>query len=61
MKKFIGTVIAKIGASLWQNGGWTGDESYTDLKVTGKIGYKMLCTGLELMGITPDKIKSTNI
>lgn len=58
MKKFIGRGIATIGAHLWQNGGWTGDERYEDLKVTGKLGYRMLCKGFELMGITPDKLES---
>ena len=50
MKKIIGHCIATIGARLWHNGGWTGDERYEDLKVTGKLGYHMFCTGLSLMG-----------
>ena len=51
MKKFLGRTIATIGAWLWENGGWTGDESYDDLKLTGKLGYHMVCTGLKLAGI----------
>lgn len=50
MKKFIGRILASIGAHLWQNGGWTGNESYEDLTVTGKLGYNMFCNGLKLMG-----------
>lgn len=57
MRFFIGKVIGTIGAYLWQNGGWTGDERYEDLKVTGKIGYRMFTTGLTLMGITPDELE----
>ena len=57
IKCIIGCVINRIGACLWQNGGWTGtDERYEDLKMTGKLGYKMFCTGFKLMGITPDEI-----
>ena len=56
MKKFIGRGIALIGACLWQNGGWTGDERYEDLKVTGKLGYHMVCTGLRMMGVSLDKL-----
>ena len=57
MKKIIGKVIGTIGAYLWQNGGWTGDERYEDLKVTGKIGYQMFMTGIKLMGITPEQLE----
>ena len=57
MKFFIGKVIGTIGAYLWQNGGWTGDERYEDLKVTGKIGYQMFMTGMKLTGITPDDLQ----
>jgi len=61
MKYFIGTVMASIGAKLWENGGWTGEEQYEDLTLLGKIGYNMLCKGLELMGITPEYLdKLTN-
>lgn len=56
-KTFIGKIIVFIGACLWQNGGWTGDERYEDLKLTGKIGYHMFCTGMKLMGITPDDLE----
>ena len=58
MKRFIGHVIAYIGAHLWENGGYTGDERYEDLKVTGKLGYKMFTTGLRLMGTTMDDIEN---
>jgi hypothetical protein len=58
MKKIIGRCVATIGARLWQNGGWTGDERYEDLKVTGKLGYHMFCTGLSLMGISPNELEN---
>ena len=58
MKKFIGKCIAAIGAHLWQNGGWTGDECYEDLKWTGKLGYNMFCKGLDMMGITPEELEN---
>ena len=58
MKIFIGHVIAHIGAHLWENGGYTGDERYEDLKVTGKLGYNMFTTGLRMMGITMDDIET---
>lgn len=58
MKRFIGHVIALIGAHLWENGGYTGDGRYEDLKVTGKLGYKMFTTGLRLMGNTMDDIEN---
>lgn len=58
MKKFIGRSIAAIGACLWQNGGWTGNERYEDLKVMGKLGYNMFCTGLKLMGISFDELEN---
>ena len=57
MRKNIGKVIGLIGARLWQNGGWTGDERYEDLKVTGKIGYHMFLAGMKLMGITPEQLE----
>ena len=58
MKKLIGRGIGTIGAWLWQNGGWTGDECYEDLKVTGKLGYHMFCTGLRLMDISPEELEN---
>lgn len=58
MKKFIGRVIAHIGAWLWEIGGWTGEERYEDLKVTGKLGYQMFCTGITMMDITPDDLEN---
>ena len=57
MKKFLGRTIATIGAWLWENGGWTGDESYDDLKLTGKLGYRMVCAGLKLAGIAWEEEK----
>ena len=56
MKRFIGRGIGFIGASMWKNGGWTGDERYEDLTITGKLGYHIFCTGLRLMGYTPEHI-----
>lgn len=57
MRKFIGYGIAKIGAYLWENGGfWTCDDCYENLKVTGKLGYHLACSGLKMMGISLDKI-----
>ena len=62
MKKIVGRCIAFIGACLWENGGWTGYECYKDLKVTGKLGYNMFCTGLKMMGTTFDDIENmTNL
>lgn len=59
MKKFIGNVIATIGAHLWEHGGfWTCDECYENLKLTGKIGFRMFTKGLKLMGISPEDIKN---
>ena len=58
MKRFIGHVIAHIGACLWENGGYTGYERYEDLNVTGKLGYKMFTTGLRMMGTTTDDIEN---
>lgn len=58
MKRFIGHVISLIGVQLWENGGYTGDERYEDLKVMGKLGYKMFTTGLRMMGTTTDDIKN---
>lgn len=55
MKKLIGRGIAFVGVRLWENGGWTGNERYEDLKVIGKLGYNMFCTGLRLMGISLDE------
>ena len=56
MTKIIGRGMAFIGAYLWQNGGWTGDERYEELKITGKLGYNMFCAGLRLMGVSPDEL-----
>ena len=58
MKFIIGHGIGTIGAYLWQNGGWTGDERYKDLKVTGKLGYHMFCAGLRLMGVPIDELEN---
>ena len=59
MKKIIGRGIAIIGAYLWQNGGWTGDERYEDLNIMGKLGWHMFCAGLDMMGKVPvDEIQS---
>lgn len=51
MKKRIGRWMVTIGANLWQNGGWTGDETYEDLTISGKLGYNMFCKGIDLMGV----------
>ena len=58
INRFIGPVIAHIGALLWENGGYTGDERYEDLKVTGKLGYKMFTNGLRMIGTTTDDIEN---
>lgn len=57
MKFFIGKVIGTIGAYLWEKGGWTGNESYEDLTVTGKIGFRMFFKGMNLMGRRPLTLK----
>ena len=39
MKKYIGFVIAHIGARLWEKGGfWNESERYEDLKASGNSG-----------------------
>ena len=58
MRKIIGRGMTTIGSVLWQNGGWTGDERYEDLKVMGKFGYRMFVKGMDMMGITPDDLES---
>ena len=56
MKRLIGRGIATVGARLWQSGGFYNAERYNDLKVTGKVGFRMLLLGLKLMGLTPDDV-----
>ena len=56
MLRKIGCVITKVGAKLWENGGWTGEEQYNDLKLTGKLGYNLCVVGFKLMGITQDDL-----
>ena len=51
MKMCIGRCMAIIGAKLWENGGWTGDETYADLSISGKLGYNMFHKGIDLMDI----------
>lgn len=58
MKMFLGRFVSYIGAHLWQNGGWTGDETYDELKVSGKIGYRLFMIGCDLMGLTIDDLKN---
>ena len=57
MKRFIGHVIAIIGAHLWEKGGYTGDGRYEDLKLTGRIGFNMFTKGLGMAGVTMDDIE----
>ena len=57
MLRRIGYVITKVGANLWENGGWTGEEQYKDLKMTGKLGYNLCIVGFKLMGLTPDDLR----
>lgn len=57
MKRFIGTIIARIGAFLWENGGWNGEEYYEDLTVFGKLGYHVFVGGLCLMGVTEEDLE----
>ena len=58
MKKIIGQCIATIGARLWTKGGFHSAKCYEELTVTGKLGYKMCCSGLSLMGVTWEQIKN---
>lgn len=52
MRRFLGiSIIGKIEAHLWQNGGWTGDEKYKNLKWFGNLGYHLFCIGLKVAGI----------
>lgn len=58
MKKNIGHYIMAIGAHLWEKGGfWNKSERYEDLTAMGKLGYKMFCIGMNLMGVTLDDIQ----
>lgn len=62
MIKFIfGKTIATCGAVLWQRGGWTGAESYSDLTMFGKLGYNMMLSGMKLMGITSEELKAWHV
>ena len=54
MKKYIGFIIARIGAYLWEKGGFC--ERYEDLKISGKLGYNLVCEGLTISGITKEDI-----
>lgn len=56
MRDFIGDRITMFGARLWENGGWTGDETYNDLKISGKIGFNLFMLGCKLRGISVDDI-----
>lgn len=49
MKIIIGKCLLNIGARLWQNGGWTGDETYDDLTWFGKLGYQLFHKGIVLI------------
>ena len=57
IKFYTGKIIGTIGAYFWKHGGWTGDETYGDLQISGKIGYHMITKGLVLMGIIPDDLR----
>lgn len=58
MKIFIGRIIGLIGALLWQNGGFNDTDRYEDLKMIGKVGYNMVCAGLNLMGLSIDDLEN---
>ena len=49
MKQFIGKCIGHLGAFLWEKGGWTGDEQYSDLTIIGKIGWYLFYKGFLMM------------
>ena len=49
MKQFIGKCIGHLGAFLWEKGGWTGDEQYSDLTIIGKIGWHLFYKGFRMM------------
>lgn len=57
MKNKLGDMVLKVGATLWQNGGWTGEEQYNDLRLKGKLGYNLCCLGFKLKGITPEELR----
>ena len=57
MKKLIGVWIGSIGAYLCDKRVWTGDERYEDLTVMDKLGYRMICRGLTMMGVTIEDIE----
>lgn len=57
MKKFVGKIIAYIGAYLWEKGGfWNENQQYENLTVFGKLGYNMFVKGLSMTGITEEKL-----
>lgn len=57
MKKNIGVIISKIGAYLWENGGfWNERHRYEDLTIFGKLGYNMFRAGIKMMGLTRNDV-----
>ena len=53
--KHFGLFIADIGAKLWKHGGFWKASSYDDLNVIGKLGYKLMCKGLDIAGYELDE------
>lgn len=57
MKMWLANQLIISGTRLWENGGWTGDETYNDLTISGKIGFNMFCLGCKMKGWTEEDIK----
>ena len=57
IKKIIGFSIAIIGAKLWEKNGYYTTDSYEDLNVLGKFGFRMLRRGIALIGLGDDELE----
>lgn len=60
MKQFLAVCIGRLGAFLWEHGGWTGSEQYSDLTIIGKLGWRLFLKGFEMMEC-PMKCKDKHI
>ena len=58
MKKIFGFIIARLGACLWEKGGfWNESNRYEDLTVFGKLGYNLFIKGLHIAGVEPEDLE----
>lgn len=58
MRKYIGFVVAHVGAKLWENNGFGKVNDYDELSVIGKLGYNLFCKGLDIAGYTMDDLEA---